>query len=79
MFRSRDGGRSFERLDEGFPAEQAWWTVKRQCMAVDDDEEVGVYLGNANGELWASFNEGDSWQLIARNLPQIYSVEVTTS
>jgi len=79
VYRSRDGGQTFERQCQGFPAEQAWWTVKRQCMAVDNDEQVGVYIGTANGELWASFDEGDTWQILARDLPQIYSVEVVTS
>ena len=67
---------SFQKQNTGFPQAQAWWTVKRQCMAVDDCEQVGVYLGTTNGQLWASFDEGASWQGIAMDLPQIYSVEV---
>ncbi|MDP2346944.1 MAG: glycosyl hydrolase [Gammaproteobacteria bacterium] len=78
VFRTRDGGKSFERLNKGFPQEQAWWTVKRQCMAVDAEPSVGVYLGTTNGQLWGSFDEGNSWQGIAMDLPQIYSVEVVT-
>ena len=76
VWRSRDGGSSFQKQNTGFPQAQAWWTVKRQCMAVDDCEQVGVYLGTTNGQLWASFDEGVSWQGIAMDLPQIYSVEV---
>ena len=76
VWRSRDGGSSFQKQNTGFPQAQAWWTVKRQCMAVDDCEQVGVYLGTTNGQLWASFDEGASWQGIAMDLPQIYSVEV---
>lgn len=78
VYRTSDGGASFDRLATGFPAEQAWWTVKRQCMAVDSEPSVGVYLGTANGQLWGSFDEGDTWQGIAMDLPQIYSVEVVT-
>ncbi|MGB4247081.1 MAG: hypothetical protein WBJ75_05115 [Pseudohongiellaceae bacterium] len=78
VFRTRDGGKSFERMAKGFPAEQGWWTVKRQCMAVDADQSVGVYLGTTNGQLWGSFDEGATWQGIAMDLPQIYSVEVVT-
>lgn len=76
VFCSKDGGASFERQDSGFPSEQAWWTVKRQCMAVDGEDSIGVYLGTSNGQLWASFNGGELWQPIAMDLPQIFSIEV---
>jgi photosystem II stability/assembly factor-like uncharacterized protein len=73
---TRDGGRSWRRLDAGFPRRHAWWTVKRQAMAADGGEPVGLYVGNTGGELWASRTEGRSWSLVARHLPEIYAVEV---
>jgi hypothetical protein len=76
VYRTRDAGESWQRLDAGFPNGQAWWTVYRQAMAVDNGESVGLYLGTSSGELWGSADEGDSWSLIARNLPDILSVEV---
>jgi photosystem II stability/assembly factor-like uncharacterized protein len=76
VFRTRDAGASWERLNQGFPAEQAWWTVYRQAMAADAHDRVGVYLGTTSGELWGSRDEGESWSVIARNLPDILSVEV---
>jgi photosystem II stability/assembly factor-like uncharacterized protein len=72
---TRDGGKSWKRLDAGFPKGQAWWTVKRQAMAADDGKPLGLYLGTTSGEVWASRNEGARWSLIARNLPEIYAVE----
>lgn len=78
VYCSRDGGKSFERQDQGMPAEQAWWTVKRQCMAVDNGNPVGVYLGTSNGQLWGSDDEGAHWHPIAMDLPQIYSIELET-
>lgn len=76
VYRSRDGGASFTRQDNGLPAQQAWWTVKRQCMAVDNMDSLGVYLGTSNGQLWGSVDEGESWKPIAMDLPQIFSIEV---
>jgi hypothetical protein len=32
VYGTRDGGTSWQRLDAGLPASQAWWTVKRQAM-----------------------------------------------
>ncbi len=75
VYRTRDAGKSWQRQDKGLPREQAWLTVKRQAMAADDVDPVGLYFGTTSGELWMSRNEGDSWTCIARHLPHIYSVE----
>lgn len=72
---SRNGGKSWKRLDAGFPRRHAWWTVKRQAMAGDAHEPVGLYLGTTSGEVWASRNEGERWSCLARHLPEIYAVE----
>jgi photosystem II stability/assembly factor-like uncharacterized protein len=75
VYGTRNGGRRWTRLDAGLPAEQAWWTVKRQAMTADAADPVGLYLGNTGGELWASRDEGARWRCIARHLPEIYAVE----
>ncbi|MCC7016972.1 MAG: hypothetical protein IT564_07190 [Rhodospirillales bacterium] len=72
---TRDGGKSWQRLDAGLPKAQAWWTVKRQGMCADARDPVGLYLGTTSGELWMGANEGRRWSCIARHLPEIYAVE----
>jgi len=72
---TRDGGRSWKRLATGLPANQAWWTVKRQAMTADGEDPVGLYFGTTSGELWMSRDEGNRWAPIARHLPEIYAVE----
>ncbi len=79
VYCSRDGGASFIRQAKGFPEQQAWWTVKRQSMAVDGMDSLGVYLGTSNGQLWGSVDAGENWQPIAMDLPQIFSIEVEVS
>jgi hypothetical protein len=76
VWRTTDGGGRWERLDRGFPGSQAWWTVKRQCLAQDMHDPLGLYLGTTSGEVWGSINHGRSWKCLARHLPHIYSVEV---
>ena len=78
VYVTRDGGNEWARLDKGFPASQAWWTVKRQAMASDCEVQVGLYVGTTSGELWLSRNEGRHWQCLARHLPEIYAIEVAT-
>jgi photosystem II stability/assembly factor-like uncharacterized protein len=72
---TRNGGKSWLRLDAGLPKRQAWWTVKRQAMTADAQDPLGLYFGTTSGELWLSRDEGKRWGLIARNLPEIYAVE----
>jgi photosystem II stability/assembly factor-like uncharacterized protein len=72
---TRNGGKSWQRLDAGLPRSQAWWTVKRQCMAADVSDSVALYVGNSGGELWMGRDEGRRWSCIAQHLPEIYAVE----
>ncbi len=72
---TRNGGKSWKRLDAGLPEGQAWWTVKRQAMTADTKDPVGLYFGTTSGELWASRDEGKSFHVIAQHLPEIYAVE----
>jgi hypothetical protein len=75
---TRNGGGSWKRLDQGLPARQGWFTVKRQAMCADSRDPVGIYFGTSGGEIWMGANEGSRWSCVARHLPEIYSVEVGT-
>lgn len=76
VYATQDGGESWQRHDTGLPMRDAWWTVKRQAMCADRQEQVGLYFGTTSGELWMSHDEGWQWECLARHLPEIYSVEV---
>jgi photosystem II stability/assembly factor-like uncharacterized protein len=78
VYGTRDGGESWKRMDRGLPSEQAWWTVKRQCLVTDDAHPVGLYLGTTNGEVWSSADEGETFDCLARHLPHIYAISVGT-
>lgn len=78
VYGTRNGGKTWQRLAEGMPKQQAWWTVKRQAMCSDTRDSVGLYFGTTSGELWASRDEGKRWTCIVRNLPEIYAVETAT-
>jgi photosystem II stability/assembly factor-like uncharacterized protein len=73
---TKNGGRTWQRLDQGLPESQAWWTCKRQAMTVDAQATPALYLGTTSGELWIGRDEGARWSNIARHLPEIYAVEV---
>jgi len=75
VYGTSNGGRTWRRLDGGLPKRDAWWTVKRQAMASDAGDPVGLYVGTTSGELWASRDEGRRFTCIASHLPEIYAVE----
>lgn len=75
VWRTRDGGASWQDLRRGLPQENAYFGVLRQAMATDRLEPAGVYFGSSGGALFASADEGESWGCIAQHLPSILSVE----
>ena len=78
VFRSRNGGRTWDALSRGLPQSNAFVTIYREGMATDSSTPAGVYFGTNNGKVFASRDEGDSWDLVADNLPPVYSVEVSS-
>jgi hypothetical protein len=74
VYRTTDAGATWTRQDRGFPAMQAWFTVKRQAFCADDGAPAGLYLGTTGGEVWMSSDEGENWRAIGAHLPEIYSV-----
>jgi photosystem II stability/assembly factor-like uncharacterized protein len=76
VWRTRDAGASWQRLDEGLPHRDAHLGVLREGMAIDALDEPGLYFGTSTGQLFASTDEGETWSEIASYLPGIASVEV---
>jgi photosystem II stability/assembly factor-like uncharacterized protein len=78
VYRSRSGGNEWEALTKGLPQHDCYVNVLRDAMAVDSLESCGVYFGTTGGQVYASFNAGDCWAPIVRDLPAVLSVEVQT-
>ncbi|MEU3708700.1 WD40/YVTN/BNR-like repeat-containing protein [Streptomyces catenulae] len=77
VFRTSDAGASWEPLSHGLPAEDHYGTVLRDALCVDDSDPAGVYFGNRNGELYASADDGESWQRLASHLPDVLCVRAS--
>lgn len=75
VYGTTDAGESWQRLDQGLPREQAWFTVKRQAFCADELAPVGLYFGTTSGSVWASNNEGEQWHCVAQHLPEIYALQ----
>lgn len=71
--RTRDGGASFEALGRGLPERDCFDLVYRHALEVDGSGEH-LAMGSTTGHLWASDDGGESWRLLAGNLPPIAAV-----
>jgi photosystem II stability/assembly factor-like uncharacterized protein len=78
VFRSRSGGNEWEPLTKGLPQKDCYVNVLRDAMAVDKLDKCGIYFGTTGGQVYASADEGESWNPIVRDLPAVLSVEVQT-
>ena len=75
VYRTKDSGEQWEPLTNGLPAGNGVLLgVLRHGMTTDTQDPCGVYVGTNTGQLFASHDRGDSWNLIADFLPSIYSV-----
>lgn len=77
VFRSRDGGGTWQALVEGLPQAHAYCEVFREGMATDGLDPAGIYFGTNTGKIFASIDEGESWAMIADNLPPVSSISVS--
>lgn len=75
VFRSQNGGKSWEPLTAGLPQHNAYLHVLREGMATDSLDPCGIYAGTTTGQIFHSRDNGDKWELLVEYLPPINSVE----
>jgi hypothetical protein len=75
VYRTRDAGGSWEPLTAGLPQQDAWQTVLRDGFGGDGLDPAGLYFGTRTGQLFASADEGDRWELLAGWLPPVVCVK----
>ncbi|MDP5226824.1 MULTISPECIES: exo-alpha-sialidase [Arthrobacter] len=71
--RTRDGGDHWEMFDSGLP-EHDYNSILRDAAGLDTAEPVGVYFGTRGGSVYASADEGATFQEIASHLPDVLCV-----
>ena len=74
VYRTRNAGASWEPLMRGLPQKGAYETVLRDAMTGDSCDPFGIYFGTRSGQLFASRDEGRTWQKILEGLPAIVCV-----
>ena len=76
VYRTTDGGRSWEALSDGLPGTNAFLTVLRDAFDIASDPPFPLVFGSKSGDVFASLDSGDSWRLVTSYLPPILCVRV---
>lgn len=71
--RTRDGGKTFDVLTDGLPAEPSYDLVFRHALAIDGTGNR-LAIGSTTGGLWVSDDQGDGWQAVPVRLPPVHAV-----
>ena len=70
--RTENGGKSWDTFRSGLPQGLAFDITYRH--ALDQDEETLVF-GTTTGNLYISYDYGESWKTLSHNLPMIHCAE----
>ena len=54
------------------------FSLLREASAVDSLDKCGIYFGTTGGQVYVSFDSGNTWTAIVRDLPAVLSVEAQT-
>jgi photosystem II stability/assembly factor-like uncharacterized protein len=76
VYRSENGGESWNRLASGFPKKDTYFTVQRDALDIDDLKSPALYMGTTTGQLWIGHDGGEEWSCLFNSLPPIHCVKV---
>ena len=79
VYRSQDGGESWNPLKAGLPGDGVFTGVLRHSLAADglpgeNGAGGGLYFGTTGGQVFASRDGGNHWQTLPGTLPRVQSV-----
>ena len=78
VYRTKNGGESWEPLTNGLPQEDALETILRDNLKADANDPTGLYFGTRSGKVFGSNSGGGSWTKIKDGLPPVTCVKTAT-
>jgi hypothetical protein len=78
VYRTTDAGASWSALNKGLPQDHAHLTVLRDAFTNDGADPLGLYFGTRQGQVYASDDEGETWETIAEYLPAVLCVRAAS-
>lgn len=74
VWRSQNGGRSWQKMNRGMPKKDSYITVLRDAMTIDTMKSPALYFGTTTGQVWMGRDGGEEWSCIFDSLPPVYTV-----
>ncbi|HEV2732988.1 MAG TPA: protein kinase [Terriglobales bacterium] len=74
VYRTRNGGASWEPLMRGLPQKRAYETVLRDALTSDSFDPAGIYFGTRSGQIFGSSDEGKTWRKMLEGLPSVVCI-----
>jgi photosystem II stability/assembly factor-like uncharacterized protein len=75
VWRSENGGDSWQKLTRGMPKKETFFTVLRDAMDIDELSSPALYFGTTTGQLWIGRDGGEKWDCLFDSLPPIHCVK----
>ena len=76
VWRSENGGESWQPAGRGLPKKESFFTVQRDGMDIDELKSPALYFGTTTGQLWMGREGGEQWDCLFDSLPPIHNVKV---
>ncbi|PYJ97023.1 MAG: glycosyl hydrolase [Verrucomicrobia bacterium] len=76
VWRSENGGGSWQKLARGLPKKESYFTVLRDALDIDELSSPALYFGTTTGQLWIGRDGGEKWECLFDALPPINCVKV---
>ena len=76
VYRTTNGGLSWDALSEGLPRSDAHLTVLRDAFSIGSNQPCPLVFGSESGHVFASVDGGESWRLVTSYLPPILCLRV---
>jgi hypothetical protein len=73
VHRTTDAGETWSEVGKGLP-DGAWTAVVRDAFCADEHDPTGIYLGTRDGCVYASADEGETFDLVVDHLPDVLVV-----
>jgi photosystem II stability/assembly factor-like uncharacterized protein len=74
VYRTTDGGDSWEAHGAGLPQQNAYLNVLRDAFCGDGGDPFGLWFGTRSGHVFRSADEGESWRMAGEFLPAVFCI-----
>jgi len=75
VWRSENGGDSWQKLTNGLPPKDSYFTVLRDGMDTDELPKPALYFGTTTGQVWMGREGGEQWECLFDSLPPVNCVK----